>query len=174
MDQGGNSSACAVRVGPSMTVTTASPAPENQAESHMSGGPMRLQENKGKLTLHWTAAAAAAPLRCLSRVYFKRTNFRIVFSVSKPFLTLASTNIWIFKVYSSLPLLLSVWSLTRLVAFCHLCFPFLLFQFRMCVYYHGIIYSAVWSIRVVGNLYWYLLPSACWCVYCNTGVTVIN
>lgn len=129
---------------------------------------------KVMLTPHWIAAVPAAPLRRLTHVYIlKRKNFRIVFSVSNPFLTLASINIWIFKAFDP-PTPLSVWPLTCLVAFWHLCFAFLLFLFRMCVYYHGIIYSAVWSIRVVGNLYWYLLPSACWCVYCNTGVTVIN
>lgn len=67
-------------------------------------GPIRLQEEEVKETLtpHWIAAAPAAPLRRLTHVYIlKRKNFRIVFSVSNPFLTLASINIWIFKAYTS-------------------------------------------------------------------------
>lgn len=137
--------------------------------------PMRLRVKSKRCWLHWIAVAPTSTLRRLTHVYIlKRKNFRIVFSVSNPFLILASINIWIFKAYNSLSPLPSIWPLTCLVAFWHLWFALLLFLFRMCVYYHGIIYSAVWSIRVVGNLYWYLLPSACWCVYCNTGVTVIN
>lgn len=49
------------------------------------------EKRKVMSTPHWTAAAPAAPLRRLTHVYIlKRKNFRIVFSVSNPFLTLAS------------------------------------------------------------------------------------
>ncbi len=89
---------------------------------------------KVRLTPHWIAAIPAAPLRRLTLVYIlKRKNFRIVFSVSNPFLTLASINIWIFKALNSLSPLPSVWPLTCLVAFWHLCFALLLFC-SACVY----------------------------------------
>lgn len=68
-------------------------------------GPIRLwrKSQKVMLTPHWISAALpAAPLRRLTHVYIlKRKNFRLVFSVSNPFLTLASINIWIFKAFDS-------------------------------------------------------------------------
>ena len=68
-------------------------------------GPIRLWRKSQKVTLtpHWISAALlAAPLRRLTHVYIlKRKNFRLVFSVSNPFLTLASINIWIFKAFDS-------------------------------------------------------------------------
>lgn len=99
----------------------------NWIESHLICGPIGLQEKvKVMLTPHWIAAVPTAPLRRLTHVYIlKRKNFRIVFSVSNPFLTLASINVWIFKAFDSLSPLLSVRPLNLFSCFLTsvLCFP---------------------------------------------------